>query len=147
MRRRLTLLLPIPLGYAAWIAWACAVVARDAAAMAANPKLLAFVACNNGWSAWDAWRDVPSANCIKLLKAAAESTDELTLWTALWRLRAIYAEWILVPPSRLVTMIGVVAVVWYGGLVARHLVGRRRQCRQDASHAWRAARAWPFRAG
>jgi hypothetical protein len=144
MLRRL--ILPIPIGYAIWILWACVLTLRDASAAAANPKYLAFAIvrreCDN--------IDFVPPSCLKLLRDTVASIGEPTIATALWLMRGFYAEFILVPPMWFVAMAGIGAGVWCLCLIGWYLVLRRRKRGLRSSsrvrQEWMAARAlsWPF---
>jgi len=144
MLRRL-ILLPIPIGYAIWILWACVLTLRDASAAAANPKYLAFAIvrreCGN--------IDFVTPSCLKLLRDTEASIGEPTIWTVLWRMRGSYAEFILMPAMWFVAMAALGAGAWYLCLIGRYLVLRRRKGGLQSSgvrQQWMAMRAlnWPF---
>jgi len=122
-------ILPIPIAYALWIVWACALSLRNASALAANP----------GWLAWSiAMRecgagDYVPESCISAFRDITASIDEPSLWTALWRLRDFYAAFVLWPPTWFTAIAGIATAVWC--LV---LLGRTRRSR--LSHAERRGR-------
>jgi hypothetical protein len=102
------MMLTVSIVYGLWAVWASVTVLRDAHFAAGDRGRLSFlIAIRDCGSS-----DLISRKCASIIRDTIASIDEPSIWTALWRMRLSYAEFIIVPPAWLVAVVGLGAAIW-----------------------------------